>query len=211
MSSFNRIVKFFFDRVVALLGLLVLGIPMLVVAILVKLTMPDGPVLFTQVRVGRYGKPFKIHKFRTMTNEKEVSNIAYPNRARITPLGAKLRRHKLDELPELWDVLIGKMSFVGPRPDVPGYADRLEGDDRVVLEMRPGITGPATLKYSKEEQLIADYVKQARANGDQRSEDDIALWYNDEVIYPDKVRINCDYYRNYSFFNDIKIIFETIF
>ena len=211
MSSFNRIVKYLFDRVVALLGLLVLGIPMLVVAILVKLTMPDGPVLFTQVRVGRYGKPFKIHKFRTMTNEKEVSNIAYPNRARITPLGAKLRRHKLDELPELWDVLIGKMSFVGPRPDVPGYADRLEGDDRVVLEMRPGITGPATLKYSKEEQLIADYVKQARANGDQRSEDDIALWYNDEVIYPDKVRINCDYYRNYSFFNDIKIIFETIF
>ena len=211
MSSFNRIVKFLFDRVVALLGLLVLGIPMLVVALMVKLTMPDGPVLFTQVRVGRYGKPFKIHKFRTMTNEKEVSNIAYPNRARITPLGAKLRRHKLDELPELWDVLIGKMSFVGPRPDVPGYADRLEGDDRVVLEMRPGITGPATLKYSKEEQLIADYVKQARANGDQRSEDEIALWYNDEVIYPDKVRINRDYYRNYSFFNDIKIIFETVF
>ena len=211
MSSFNRIVKYLFDRVVALLGLLVLGIPMLVVALLVKLTMPDGPVLFTQVRVGRYGKPFKIHKFRTMTNEKELSNIAYPNRARITPLGAKLRHHKLDELPELWDVLIGKMSFVGPRPDVPGYADRLEGDDRVVLEMRPGITGPATLKYSKEEQLIADYVKQARANGDQRSEDEIALWYNDEVIYPDKVKINCDYYRNYSFFNDIKIIFKTIF
>ena len=211
MSSFNRIVKYLFDRVVALLGLLVLGIPMLVVALLVKLTMPDGPVFFTQVRVGQYGKPFKIHKFRTMTNEKELSNIAYPNRARITPLGAKLRRHKLDELPELWDVLIGKMSFVGPRPDVPGYADRLEGDDRVVLEMRPGITGPATLKYSKEEQLIADYVKQARANGDQRSEDDIALWYNDEVIYPDKVRINCDYYRNYSFFNDLKIIFKTVF
>ena len=193
------------------MGLLVLGIPMLVVALLVKLTMPDGPVFFTQVRVGQYGKPFKIHKFRTMTNEKELSNIAYPNRARITPLGAKLRRHKLDELPELWDVLIGKMSFVGPRPDVPGYADRLEGDDRVVLEMRPGITGPATLKYSKEEQLIADYVKQARTNGDQRSEDDIALWYNDEVIYPDKVRINCDYYRNYSFFNDLKIIFKTVF
>ena len=211
MSSFNRIIKYLFDRVVALLGLLVLGIPMLVVALLVKLTMPDGPVFFTQVRVGQYGKPFKIHKFRTMTNEKELSNIAYPNRARITPLGAKLRRHKLDELPELWDVLIGKMSFVGPRPDVPGYADRLEGDDRVVLEMRPGITGPATLKYSKEEQLIADYVKQARANGDQRSEDDIALWYNDEVIYPDKVRINCDYYRNYSFFNDLKIIFKTVF
>lgn len=211
MSSFDRIIKFIFDRVVALLGLLVLGIPLLVIAVLVKLTMPGGPVFFTQVRVGQRGKRFKIHKFRTMTNEQELSNIAYPNRARITPLGAKLRRHKIDELPELWDVLVGNMSFVGPRPDVPGYADCLEGDDRIVLEMRPGITGPATLKYSNEEKLIEDYVKQARNNGDQRSEDEIALWYNDEVIYPDKVRINCDYYRNYTFFKDIKIIFETIF
>jgi lipopolysaccharide/colanic/teichoic acid biosynthesis glycosyltransferase len=211
LSSFDRIIKFIFDRVVALLGLLVLGIPLLVIAVLVKLTMPGGPVFFTQVRVGQRGKRFKIHKFRTMTNEQELSNIAYPNRARITPLGAKLRRHKIDELPELWDVLVGNMSFVGPRPDVPGYADCLEGDDRIVLEMRPGITGPATLKYSNEEKLIEDYVKQARNNGDQRSEDEIALWYNDEVIYPDKVRINCDYYRNYTFFKDIKIIFETIF
>ena len=103
------------------------------------------------------------------------------------------------------------MSFVGPRPDVPGYADRLEGDDRVVLAMRPGITGPATLKYSNEEKLIEDYVKQALDKGDQRSEDEIALWYNDEVIYPDKVRINREYCRNYSFFRDIKIIFRTIF
>ena len=173
--------------------------------------MHDGPVFFTQVRIGLHGKRFKIHKFRTMTNEQELSNIAYPNRARITPFGAKLRRHKIDELPELWDVLVGNMSFVGPRPDVPGYADCLEGDDRVVLEMRPGITGPATLKYSNEEKLIEDYVKQARKNGDQRSEDEIALWYNDEVIYPDKVRINCEYYRNYTFFKDIKIILRTIF
>ena len=211
MSSFDRIIKFIFDRVVALLGLLVLGIPLLVIAVLVKLSMHDGPVFFTQVRIGLHGKRFKIHKFRTMTNEQELSNIAYPNRARITPFGAKLRRHKIDELPELWDVLVGNMSFVGPRPDVPGYADCLEGDDRVVLEMRPGITGPATLKYSNEEKLIEDYVKQARKNGDQRSEDEIALWYNDEVIYPDKVRINCEYYRNYTFFKDIKIILRTIF
>ena len=211
MTRLDRFIKYVFDRVIALLGLLVLGIPLLVIAFMVKITMPDGPVFFTQDRVGRNGKLFKIHKFRTMTNEKELSNIAYPNRARITPLGACLRRHKIDELPELWDVLIGNMSFVGPRPDVPGYADRLEGDDRVVLAMRPGITGPATLKYSNEEKLIEDYVKQALADGDQRSEDEIALWYNDEVIYPDKVRINCEYCRNYSFFKDIKIIFSTIF
>ena len=211
MSSFDCIIKYLFDRVVALLGLLVLGIPLVVIAIMVKITMPDGSVFFTQERVGRNGKLFKIHKFRTMTNEKELSNIAYPNRARITPLGAKLRRHKIDELPELWDVLIGNMSFVGPRPDVPGYADKLEGEDRVVLEMRPGITGPATLKYSNEEKQIEDYVKQAKADGDARTEDEIALWFNDEVIYPDKVRLNLEYYRNYSFFKDIKIIFKTIF
>lgn len=210
-SSINRIVKFVFDRVVALLGLVVLALPLLIVALLVKLSNPKESVLFTQVRVGLHGKLFKIHKFRTMTNEKEITNIAYPNRARITPLGAKLRRHKVDELPELWDVLIGNMSFVGPRPDVPGYADLLEGDDRVVLDMRPGITGPATLKYSNEEKLIGEFVKQAKANGDQRSEAEIATEYNDEEIYPDKVRINCEYYRNYSFFKDIIIIFATIF
>ncbi len=210
-SSINRIVKFVFDRVVALLGLVVLALPLLIVALLVKLSNPKESVIFSQVRVGLHGKLFKIHKFRTMTNEKEITNIAYPNRARITPLGAKLRRHKVDELPELWDVLIGNMSFVGPRPDVPGYADLLEGDDRVVLDMRPGITGPATLKYSNEEKLIEEFVKQAKANGDQRSEAEIATEYNDEVIYPDKVRINCEYYRNYSFFKDIIIIFTTIF
>ena len=210
-SCINRIVKFVFDRVVALLGLVVLAIPLLVIALLVKLSNPRETVLFTQVRVGLHGKLFKIHKFRTMTNEKEITNIAYPNRARITPVGAWLRRYKIDELPELWDVLIGNMSFVGPRPDVPGYADLLEGDDRVVLDMRPGITGPATLKYSNEEKQIEDYVKQAKANGDQRSEEEIAVWYNDEVIYPDKVRINCEYYQNYSFLKDIKIIFATIF
>jgi len=211
MTTFDRIIKFTFDRVVALLGLLVLGLPLVVIAIMVKITMPDGPVFFTQQRVGRNGKLFKIHKFRTMTNVKELSNIAYPNRARITPLGAKLRRYKIDELPELWDVLIGNMSFVGPRPDVQGYADRLQGDDRVVLAMRPGITGTATLKYSNEEKLIEEYVKQAKANGDQRPEDEIALWYNDEVIYPDKVKLNCEYYRNYSFFKDFAIIFKTLF
>ena len=202
--------KFVFDRAVALWGLLVLAPFMAVIAVIVKVSMPGGPILYRQERVGKDGKLFKIHKFRSMTNDKELSNIAYPNKARVTPFGAWMRRHKIDELPELWDVLIGKMSFVGPRPDVPGYADCLEGDDRVVLMMRPGITGPATLKYRNEEHLIEEYVKNAKADGDQRTEEEIARWYNDEVIYPDKVRINVDYYHHYSFFKDIKIIFQTL-
>ena len=210
MSTFDRIVKYIFDRITALIGLVVLALPLLVVAILVRRSVKGEPVLFKQVRVGKDGRLFNIHKFRTMTNEKEVSNIAYPNRARVTPLGTKLRRHKLDELPELWDVFLGNMSFVGPRPDVPGYADQLQGDDRVVLKMRPGITGPATLKYRDEEQLIERYVRAALEKGDPRSEEEIALQFNDEVIYPDKVRINVDYYNHYSFLKDLSIILKTI-
>ena len=211
MSGIKNLIKFCFDRLAALLGLIVLALPMGIIAIIVLVTMKGGPVLFRQTRVGKDGKLFKIHKFRTMTNDQEVSNIAYPNKARITPFGAWLRKHKLDELPELWDVLIGNMSFVGPRPDVPGYADQLQGDDRVVLQMRPGITGPATLKYRDEEHLIETYVKQVKANGDSRPEDEIALHYNDEVIYPDKVRINVDYYRNFSLLKDLSIILHTLF
>ena len=210
MSGIKNLIKFCFDRLAALLGLIVLALPMGIIAIIVLVTMKGGPVLYRQVRVGKDGKLFKIHKFRTMTNDQEVSNIAYPNKARITPFGAWLRKHKLDELPELWDVLIGNMSFVGPRPDVPGYADQLQGDDRVVLQMRPGITGPATLKYRDEEHLIETYVKQVKANGDSRTEDEIALHYNDEVIYPDKVRINVDYYRNFSLLKDLSIILHTL-
>lgn len=210
MNLFNRIVKFLFDRVMALIGLILLALPLAVIAIMVKRSLRGESVLFKQTRVGKDGKPFQIHKFRTMTNEKDLTNIAYPNRARITPLGAKLRRYKLDEMPELWDVLVGHMSFVGPRPDVPGYADLLKGDDRVILKMRPGITGPATLKYRNEEQLIGSYVREAKVQGDARSEEEIAQQYNDEVIYPDKVKINVDYYRHYSFFKDLFIIFRTI-
>ena len=211
MRGIKNLIKFCFDRLAALLGLVVLSLPMGIIAIIVLVTMKGGPVLYRQVRVGKDGKLFKIHKFRTMTNDQEVSNIAYPNKARITPFGAWLRKHKLDELPELWDVLIGNMSFVGPRPDVPGYADQLQGDDRVALLMRPGITGPATLKYRDEEHLIETYVKQVKANGDSRTEDEIALHYNDEVIYPDKVRINVDYYRNFSLLKDLSIILHTLF
>ena len=102
------------------------------------------------------------------------------------------------------------MSFVGPRPDVPGYADKLYGDDRDVLKLRPGITGPATLKYRLEDEMIAEYVARKQAEGDEREPQDIAVEYNDNVIYPDKVRINCYYYRNYSFIKDIQMIFCTV-
>ena len=202
--------KPFFDRTLAFLGLILIWPLLLVIAVLVKAKI-GGPVLFVQERIGRGGKPFRMHKFHTMTDELNTSPVTMAGEARITPFGAKLRKYKLDELPELWDVLVAKMSFVGPRPDVPGYADRLQGDDRDVLKLRPGITGPASLKYRDEEELIADYVHQAKAQGDSRSEQDIAVWYNDNVLWPDKVRINCYYYRHYSFFADIKMIFATVF
>ena len=190
-----KILKYIFDRTMALLGLLFLWPILLIVAILIKKQMP-GPVFFVQQRVGKDGKLFPCHKFRTMTIGHNGTSISIAGESRITPLGAKLRRYKLDELPELWDVLIGNMSFVGPRPDVPGYADKLQGENRIILTLRPGITGPATLKYRNEEDLLA-----TKAN---------PIQYNNEVIYPDKVRINRYYAEHYSFMDDIRIIFCTI-
>ncbi len=190
-----KILKYIFDRTVAFFGLLFLWPVLLVVAILIKCQMP-GPVFFVQQRVGKDGKLFPCHKFRSMSVNHNGSSVSVAGESRITPLGAKLRRYKLDELPELWDVLIGNMSFVGPRPDVPGYADKLQGEDRIILSLRPGITGPATLKYRNEEELLATV------------EDPIK--YNDEVIYPDKVRINRYYAEHYSFVDDIRMIFCTV-
>ena len=180
---------------VALIGLLCLWPILLIVAILIKIKMP-GPIFFIQQRVGRNGKLFRCHKFRSMTVGHNGSSVSVAGESRITPLGAKLRKYKLDELPELWDVLIGNMSFVGPRPDVPGYADELKGADRIILSLRPGITGPATLKYRNEEELLATVPNPQK--------------YNDEVIYPDKIRINRYYAEHYSFFNDIRMIVCTV-
>ena len=191
------ILKWLFDKVLSLVGLLALWPVLLVVAILIKFKMPDGPVLFIQNRVGRDGKLFTMHKFRSMAVSHDGSSISVAGEARITPLGAMLRKYKLDELPELWDVLIGNMSFVGPRPDVPGYADQLQGNDRRVLELRPGITGPASLKYRDEEELLAKI--------------DNPVVYNDTIIFPDKVRINLYYLEHYSFAKDIQIILCTVF
>lgn len=206
----DMIQKWIFDRLVALIGLLFLWPVLLVVAIMIKVKMPGGPVFFVQKRVGRGGKLFSCHKFRTMTINHNGSTVSVAGDSRITSFGATLRHYKLDELPELWDVLIGNMSFVGPRPAVPGYADKLQGDDRDVLKLRPGITGPATLKYRLEDEMILEYVVKKQTNGDTRSIQEIAIEYNDKVIYPDKVRLNCYYYRHYSFWKDIEIIFATI-
>lgn len=189
--------KFFFDRIFSLFGLLVLAPVLFVVAVLIKIRMPGGPAIFRQRRVGRNGKLFTMYKFRSMTVSHSGSSVSVAGESRITPLGAKLRKYKFDELPELWNVLKGDMSFVGPRPDVPGYADRLQGEDRLILKLRPGITGPASLKYANEEELLAQVADPRR--------------YNDEVIFPDKVRINLDYYYNRTFCGDIRLIFQTIF
>lgn len=204
------ILKFIFDRLVALIGLLILWPVLVIVAIMVKVKMPGGPAFFVQKRVGKDGKLFSCHKFRSMTVKHSGSSVSVAGDSRITPFGATLRHYKLDELPGLWDVLIGNMSFVGPRPDVPGYADKLQGDDRDVLKLRPGITGPATLKYRLEDEMISDYVAQKQKEGDSRPAQDIAVEYNDNVIYPDKVRLNCYYYRHYSFIKDIQMIFATV-
>ena len=204
------ILKWMFDRLMALVGLLLLWPVLLVVAILIRVKMPGGPAFFCQKRVGKDGKLFTCHKFRSMTVKHNGSSVSVAGDSRITPFGAKLRHYKLDELPELWDVLIGNMSFVGPRPDVPGYADQLKGNDRVVLKLRPGITGPATLKYRLEDEMISEYVAKKQAEGDVRPMQEIATEYNDKVIYPDKVRLNCYYYRHYSFWKDIEMIFATV-
>ena len=209
------IIKFIFDRLMALIGLLCLWPLLIVLAILIKVKMPGGPAFFTQKRVGRHGRLFTIHKFRSMAVSHDNSSVSIAGEARITSLGATLRKYKLDELPELWDVLIGNMSFVGPRPDVPGYADKLEGDNRDVLKLRPGITGPATLKYRREDEMLSG-VRSLVAdlnddfNFDEMTDQEVALWYNDNVIYPDKVRLNCYYYRHYSFVKDIQMILCTV-
>ena len=188
--------KRLFDLSASLFGLLILVPLFIAIVILIKLKMP-GPVFFSQYRVGRNAKLFKMVKFRSMQVAHNGSSVSVKGESRITPLGAILRKYKMDELPELWNVLKGDMSLVGPRPDVPGYADKLIGNDRQILILRPGITGPASLKYSNEEELLALQEDPQK--------------YNDEVIFPDKVRINLIYLKKQSLWLDLRIIFCTIF
>lgn len=192
------LIKYIFDRFFSLIGLILVSPFLLVVYILHKVRMPKGDFLYRQLRVGKDGKLFRIYKIRTLRDNSEDSgSVTVADDERILPFGKWLRESKVDTFLELINILIGDMSFVGPRPDVPGYADKLEGDDRVVLKMRPGLTGPASVKYRHEDQILAQQADPKK--------------YNDEVIWPDKVRINKEYYENWSLWSDIKILWKTIF
>ena len=190
-------IKRIFDFSSSLLGLVILFPLLILISFAIKIGS-SGPILFSQKRVGKDGKQFILIKFRSMMINQESNNTATAKGDdRINTIGVFLRKYKLDELPELWNVLKGEMSLVGPRPDVPGYADNLKGEDRKVLKLRPGITGTASLKYANEEEIL--------------STQDDPQKYNDEVIFPDKVKVNLQYYKNQSLWLDIKIIFATIF
>ena len=189
-------VKRSFDIVTSFFGLILLSPVLLLITLLIKLKM-NGRVFFRQKRVGRNGKLLWLLKFRTMIENHNGSVITVKGENRITPLGAWLRKYKIDELPELWNVLKGEMSLVGPRPDVPGYADTLRGEAREILSLRPGITGPATIKFYNEEEILAE-------KPDPRK-------YNDEILYPLKTRINLYYLRHQNFWWDLKLIFKTVF
>ncbi len=195
----NLVIKRWFDVTMSLWGLIVFAPLFAVVSLIVKFTS-KGPVLYIAPRVGQFGKLFNLYKFRTMfvnADKEKEGSITIDGDRRITPIGRILRKTKIDELPSLLNVLKGEMSFVGPRPDVKGYADSLTGKDRLILNLKPGITGPATLKYANEEDLLASVADPVR--------------YNNEVIFPDKVRINLSYLDSLNLFTDLKLIFRTIF
>ena len=193
LSRGNNMVKWFFDRTLSLVLLMAL-MPILLLVAIIILLVSGAPVFYIQERIGQNAKPFKLIKFRTMKGEEE-SPVAAAELNRITRVGRWLRRTKIDELPELLNIFVGDMSFVGPRPDVAGYADKLEGDDRRLLTMKPGLTGVASLKYRNEEDLLA-----AQPNPQE---------YNDKVIWPDKVRLNLLYMERQSLWLDVKVLICT--
>ena len=190
-------VKRLFDIIFSFVGIVFLFPVFIIVSILIKIDS-SGPVFFIQERVGLNGKFFKIIKFRSMkTNHNNSLTVTLENDKRITSIGKKIRKYKIDEIPELINVFIGDMSLVGPRPDVPGYADLLEGESRNILKLRPGITSRASIKYANEEMILLN-------------EDD-PIAYNNNIIFPDKVKLNLNYYYNNNIWIDIKIIFATLF
>jgi len=196
MNKFDSIIKRIFDFILSFIGLLFVW-PIIIVAWIIASIETKSNGMFIQKRVGKDGKLFDVYKIKTMKQIPNIdTTITTKNDMRITKSGAFFRKYKIDELPQLFNVLLGDMSFVGPRPDVPGYADKLEGDDRIVLSIRPGITGPATIKYKNEEEILANV--------------DNPIKYNDEVIWPDKVKINKEYIKNWSLKKDIEYIIKTI-
>lgn len=195
-SPSQAFVKRTVDVVVAAVGIL-LSSPILLASWIVASVDARANGVFRQTRIGKSGRPFKICKLRTMRNSSGVvTTVTTSHDPRITRTGAAMRKLKLDELPQLFNVLAGQMSLVGPRPDVPGFADRLVGDDRIILSVRPGITGPAALAYRHEEELLA------------AAEDPVR--YNRDVIWPDKVRINRAYVEDYSLRTDFRCVLDTL-
>ena len=190
--------KRLFDICLSLILLVILSPIFLVLSICIKLE-DGGPIFYRQQRITTYGRVFRIFKFRTMVMNADKMGplVTQDNDSRITKIGKKIRSFRLDEVPQLINVLIGDMSFVGPRPEVPGYADLLEGADRKILKLKPGITGPATIKYRRIEELLAQQENPQE--------------YNDKVIYPDKTKLNLEYYHHHTFWGDIIYIIKTIF
>jgi len=193
ISRPNRILKRSFDFIASFVGLFIFS-PIILLSWLIASLETRSNGLFFQIRVGMHGRLFTIYKIKTMKNASTKNDDS--DLLRITRSGHFFRKFKIDEIPQLWNVLRGDMSLVGPRPDIPGYADKLEGEDRIILSIRPGITGPASIKWRNEEFILANHTS--------------AREYNDYVIWPDKIQINKDYVQNYSFTKDLKYIFLTI-
>lgn len=206
LTKKQQIFKRFFDLVFSFFGLILLSLPIILLIIITSLSL-KGNGIFSQIRVGQNANLFTIYKIKTMNilnNTKDPKlkildrfGITIKGDKRVTGFGKILRKYKLDELPQLFNVLIGNMSIVGPRPDVPGYADKIQGEGRIILSVKPGITGPATLAFRNEERLL--------------SKEEDPFKYNNEVIWPKKVVMNILYVKNWSFKNDMKYIYQTFF
>ena len=197
LGTFQKFQKRAFDLFFSIIGILFTSWLILFAWAIASIdTRSNG--FFIQKRVGLYGKIFNIIKIKTMRNDTSIkSTVTSAGDPRITVTGNFFRKTKIDELPQLWNILLGQMSFVGPRPDVPGFADKLKGVERMILSIRPGITGPATLKYRNEMSILGKQINHES--------------YNKNVIWPDKVQININYIHNWSLISDFRYILKTLF
>ena len=189
-------IKRIFDIIFSFIGILFLTIPIFILSIFALISTKKCGI-FKQERIGQYSKPFNILKIRSMVENNTSNHITVKNDKRITKYGKFIRKYHLDELPQIYNVFMGQMSFVGPRPDVKGYADKLKEEDRIILSVKPGITGPATLAFNNEEELLAKQQNPKQ--------------FNDEVLWVEKVKINKIYIENWSLISDLKFILKTLF
>ena len=193
LTKSQRLLKRIFDISISIVLLVLAIIPLILLLLIASIDLRTKG-LFVQERIGYLGKPFSLYKIRTLKGENHEDVVSIKQQQ--TGFGSFLRKTKLDELPQLINILKGEMSLVGPRPDIPGYADLLKGEDRIVLNVKPGLTGPATLKYKNEDELLLHQQDPRR--------------YNDEVIWPDKVAINKEYVMHWSLKKDIYFLIASI-